>query len=269
MMAILGLKFALGIFVFVGAAAGFIYGFQQRLIFHPDKTSNEYRYVTRLPSQEIFFEHQGLKIHSLLVEPVNSRGTILYFHGNAGSLEHWSEVADDIAELTGWSVWVYDYPGFGKSEGSIESESQMIGIAEQFLATAQARFLDPNHRFALYGRSVGSGLAVNLASRNKIRALMLETPYYSLEREIQFVAPWAPSWLIRFKVPSNVWIPSVQAPILILHGTNDALIPYEQGLELSRLNPGCRLVTIPGGEHSNLDQYSEFHQGLQNFMSNI
>lgn len=268
-MGILGLKFAFGILGLASVAAGFIYGFQQLLIFHPEKTSKDYRYATRFPSEELFFEFEGLKIHSLLVEPSHSRGVLLYFHGNAGSLERWAEVADDVAELTGWSVWIYDYPGFGKSDGSIESESQMIGIAEKFIEFARAKFPAAGQRFALYGRSVGSGLAVNLASRNKIEALVLETPYYSLEREIQFVAPWAPTWLIRFKVPSNEWFPAVQAPILVLHGTHDALIPYDQGRDLSQLNPRCRLVTIPRGEHSNLDQFPEYRSGVQAFFSEI
>lgn len=268
-MAILGLKLLLGVLGVIGAAAGFIYGFQQRLIFHPEKSSKDYRYSTRFPSEERVFEYSGLKIHSLLVQPPKSLGTILYFHGNAGSLERWAEVADDVAELTGWSVWIYDYPGFGKSEGSIDSEAQMLGIAEKFLETARVTFPDPSHRFVLYGRSVGSGLAVNLASRHPVAGLVLETPYYSLEREIQFVAPWAPTWLIRFKIPSYEWLPSVQAPILVLHGTDDALIPYEQGRDLAQLNPRCRLVTIPRGEHSNLDVFAEYQTGIQAFFSGI
>ena len=71
----------------------------------------------------------GLQIHSLLFRPPEARGVILFFHGNAGSLEGWGDAAEELAERMKWNVWIVDYPGFGKSEGEIVSEDQLHRMA--------------------------------------------------------------------------------------------------------------------------------------------
>ncbi len=87
---------------------------QEKLIFFPSTLSPDYHFELKHPFEEKILEVDGLKIHSLLFKVKESNGLILYFHGNAGNLDTWGEVAQQIAYETRMSVWIIDYPGFGK-----------------------------------------------------------------------------------------------------------------------------------------------------------
>jgi pimeloyl-ACP methyl ester carboxylesterase len=118
---------------------------------------------------------------------------------------------------------------------------------------------------ALFGRSIGTGLAVRLAARNPVTALVLETPYTSLRDVARKFYPWAPTFLLRYPLESTRWIVEVRAPVLILHGDADELIPYGEGRELASLQPRARLVTIPHGRHNDLREFPLFWHELTSF----
>lgn len=118
----------------------------------------------------------------------------------------------------------------------------------------------------VYGRSIGTGLAVKLASENKVRALILESPYFSLSSLAKEKFPWAPLFLLKFNFRSDLWMPNVTAPVLLVHGDSDEVIPFTQGEKLSRLAPQILFRPVPGGHHNDLAEYPAFWLALQEFL---
>ena len=115
---------------------GLMFFSQEELIFFPTKLPAEYKFQFKQPPEEKILEVDRLKIHSLLFRVANSRGLILYFHGNADNLASWGEVAQEITDQTSMSTWIIDYPGYGKSEGKVSSEAQLHSIATAFMNAA-------------------------------------------------------------------------------------------------------------------------------------
>lgn len=242
---------------FYALLLGLLYFAQERLIFHPTKLPTDFKFQFGLPFEERVLEVDGLKIHSLLFKPVAARGLILYFHGNAGSLDGWGDMAEELASKTSMSVWIIDYPGFGKSEGSIQSEEQLHQIAREFMNAAKAEMGGSAERIVIYGRSIGAGLAVKIAKELTPAALILETPYMSLASLARSIFPWVPTTLLRYKLPADQWIRDVQSPIFIVHGDHDEVITYQQGKQLAELSH-ANLTTIVGGHHNDLGRYQEY-----------
>lgn len=259
---------------FIGVLAGVIlvllvtlWWFQEKLIFYPFKTDPQYEYSFPVPFTEKYFTVGSHRIHSLLFSPQESKGLILFFHGNAGSLEDWGRVATEIAQVTSWSVWIVDYPGFGKSDGSIHAEAQLHDLAREFFVLAKREF--PQTAIVIYGRSIGSGLAVQLAAEQTIHGLVLESPFWSLEKMAELIYPWVPTFLLKYRFHSNQRLSSIEAPILIVHGEGDEIIPLSQGRDLAGLNPRARFVSIAGGQHNDLEAFDEYWNSLKEFLHSI
>lgn len=243
---------------------------QERLIFAPEVLPSDFEYKFSLPFDQRWIESGGLRADSLLFRRAGAPGTILYFHGNAGSLNGWGHVAAELAERTGWNVWILDYPGYGRSEGRISSEKQLHDLAAAFYRVARAE-MGANANLAIFGRSIGSGVAVHLASElsggaDQPSALILESPYMSVAAVAHELFPWVPGFLLRYTLHSDEWIPKVFAPVLILHGDQDEIIPFAQGLELAkRVHGGAKFVEVKGGHHNDLSDFPAYWNALLDF----
>jgi alpha-beta hydrolase superfamily lysophospholipase len=255
------------IVVFYLIVAILIFFFQERLIFFPSKLAADYQFQFKSPHEERYFEVDGKKVHSLLFKSSKSNELILYFHGNAGDLSSWGEVAEEIVRQTGLSVWILDYPGYGKSEGSITSEEQLHKVATKFLETAKTSV--SLNQIIIYGRSIGSGLAVKLASENKPAALILESPYFSLQNVGEDKFFWAPLFLLKYKLHSDLWMAKVNCPILIVQGDEDEVIPFSQGKKLAAILNSIEFVPIRHGHHNDLADFSEYWKSLNDFINKV
>lgn len=245
-----------------------LYFCQEYLIFPGTRLANEFTFHFQIPFVEKFINVDGLKIHSLLFEPPESSGLILYFHGNGGSLNGWGDAAAELAEREHMQVWILDYPGYGKSDGKIVSEVQLHRIAQTFLEAAQS-LNGQSSNIVLYGRSIGTGLAVKLAAEHQVRGLILESPYLSLESLAEKSLTWAPLFLLKYKFHSDQWLPQVGCPILILHGDEDEVIPFQQGHQLSQLSNNSKFVQISGGHHNDLSRFPKYWESLDDFVSSL
>ncbi len=256
---------ALRIFIAVYlGVVGFMFFLQEKMIFHPFYTAPETEYRFSSPFSQRTFSSDGAEIHSLLFEATKPKGLLLYFHGNAGNLEGWGSVAEEIVLKTQWSVWIVDYPGFGKSTGSISSEEQLHKMAKDFFDLAKKEF--PSSKIMIYGRSVGSGLAVRLAAENPVDGLILESPFLNLLSMAKAIYPWAPTFLLKYKFMNNERLPSVKAPILIVHGDDDEIVPFAQGEELAKLNSAAKFASVPRGSHNNLSDFPAYWSALTDFV---
>jgi len=242
--------------------------YQERLIFFPTKLPPDHQYRFGMHFEQHWLEVDGKRADSLLFPVANAAGTILFFHGNAGSLQDWGHVASEIAGRSSWNVWVVDYPGYGRSEGRISSEQQLHDLGAELLKAARAKF-GAEEKIVLYGRSIGSGIAVKLASEQPVSAVILESPYLSLSQLARALFPWAPGFFLKYKMRSDQWIGQIQSPILIVHGEQDEIIPFAQGEALSKLGQTVTFKGVPRARHNDLSLYEGYWSAILEFLNRL
>jgi len=214
----------------------FLYFNQEKFFFHPKTLATNYQYNFEAEFEEINIPvDKNNTINSLLFKSKNSRGVILYLHGNAGALHDWGMRAP-LYTNNNYDILFVDYRGFGKNKNQLESEEMLhsdIQYAYDFLKTKYQE-----NKIIVLGFSIGSGLAAKVAANNNPKALILEAPYYSFESLVHEIAPIVPCFLIEYKIPTHKFIEKVGCPITIFHGKDDQLItPEGNSIQLQQLNP--------------------------------
>ncbi|WP_245863534.1 alpha/beta hydrolase [Candidatus Viridilinea mediisalina] len=237
-----------------------IFFWQEQLIFFPERNSPGTRYDFGIPVEEVWIPVDGARLHALWFRVPEPRGAILYLHGNGGSLRGWGSVAPDLVAY-GYDLLILDYRGYGQSSGRISSEAQLHADMAAAYAWLQERY--PAEQLIIHGRSLGTALAVRLAAEQQPRLLILETPFYSLEAIARRQFPWAPPFLLKYPLRSYNWIGAVQSPVVIIHGTNDRIVPFADGERLAaKVNAPLTFVAIPGGNHNNLANFPAYWDAL-------
>src|SRR3954462_8244207 len=183
------------------------YFIQDKFIFKPEKLHQGFIYKYDVPFKELFFDiEQGVLINGLHFYRDKPQGLILYFHGNTRSIKGWAKYAKDFYRYN-YDVVLVDYRGFGKSTGK-RSEKKIIADMQFVYDTLAVQFHE--HHILVYGRSIGSGFATKLASENKPRYLILDSPYYSLKKVAERFLPILPhGWILRYHLRTDKWITKV------------------------------------------------------------
>jgi uncharacterized protein len=229
-----------------------LYSFQESLIFHGEKLPEDYVYRFDMEFEEVFVNtSDGARLNALHFKAEKPKGIILYFHGNAGSLARWGEVVEPFVAM-GYDVLIPDYRGYGKSTGK-RSKKVLLADAEQWYAYVQQYFEEKD--VLVYGRSLGSSFASHLGGKFKPGKIFLETPFYSLADVVRKTLPMYPlHWLIRYDFENGKALKDASSPVVIFHGTDDAVVPYESGQKLygSLKGKDIKFYTIQGGGHNDL-----------------
>ncbi|HEV2150527.1 MAG TPA: alpha/beta hydrolase [Longimicrobiaceae bacterium] len=225
------------------ALAAFAYFTADRQIFLPPAASYSARElpVTLVPADG------GVRIAVLHLPNPASAFTILYSHGNAEDLGHLAPVLQELHEA-GFSVLGYDYRGYGASTGAPPStEGAYRDLAAVYRYATEDLGIPPS-RIVLYGRSVGSGPATDLAAREPVAGLVIESGFTSIFRVVTRV-PLLP--FDRFPNLKNVR--RVRSPVLVIHGTDDEVIPFSHGKQLyeAAAEPK-RFLWVGGAGHNDL-----------------
>ena len=245
-----------------------LYYFQQRFLFHPEPLPADYVYHFDVPFKEVSIalnSHDTLSLVQFLPGDSSFRkGIVLYFHGNMDNINYYAKYAKTFTDK-GYEVWMPDYPGFGKSTGSI-TETLINKEATEVYKLAHSRFGEDS--IIVYGKSLGTGPASYIASTQKCKRLILETPYYSIPSLFGSYAPIYPTdWMSRFKFPNGDYLKKVQEPITIFHGTSDRVVFYSNASKLKKvLKPGDEFVTIEDGGHNNLADFPQFREILNSLL---
>lgn len=246
-----------------------VYFFQDRMIFHPEAVAADAPYSFPQKHRDVTVTlNEDYKMNVIQFTAPDSvpKGVVLYFHGNMKNIQWYANQAD-LFTTHNYEVWMPDYPGFGKSTGEI-TEQALYDYALQLYNMARAKY--PPEKIIIYGRSLGSGIAAWLASKKSCRQLVLETPYYSMSSLASRYIPIYPvSTLVKYKIPAYKYLSVVNAPITIIHGTNDKVIPYSNAEKLKTvLKPADQFITVTGGGHNNLADSLEFKEALKKILSN-
>jgi pimeloyl-ACP methyl ester carboxylesterase len=181
-------------------------------------------------------------------EPKPGHPTILFFHGNAGEIAGRQDRMV-FYQQQGFGALFVSYRGYGASTGRI-SEQGFVTDALTAYEFLHQRGVAPE-QIAAVGESIGTGVAVQLAAQRPVGAVVLEAPFTAAVDVAAEVYPWLPvRWLMKDQFISRDHIASVKAPLLVIHGDADRIIPVSQGRRLFEMaNEPKDLVILPGESH--------------------
>jgi uncharacterized protein len=193
----------------------------------------------------------GVPVHALELDAPGSTQTIVYFHGNG-------EVVGDDVPLAralvgqGLSVVLLEYRGYGHSQPGSPTEAGLYADAEAVLRALEARGVGPD-RVVLWGSSLGTGIAAEMATRGRGSALVLVSPYTSMPDVAAFHLPWLPArLLVRDRFDTLHKSGEIHVPTVVVHGSLDEVVPCAMGERVAAAIPGARFVAVSGGTHNGL-----------------
>ena len=176
--------------------------------------------------------------------------TVVHFHGNAEQLLDQLQFAQTLHEQ-GLGFYAIEYPGYGRSPGQ-PTEKSIYEAAETGIAALRAQGVSPS-AIVLSGRSLGTGVAVEMARRGLGSRLVLVAPYTSIPDVGQRQFPWLPVRLLASdRFDSKAKAPGIRIPALIVHGDRDEVIPVDMGRELGRLLPNAKVLIVEGAQHNDV-----------------
>lgn len=193
----------------------------------------------------------GARVVAWYAKAKPGQATVLYFHGNGGSL---AARAPRIRafQSEGFGIFMMSYRGYGGSSGT---PSEVANVADARLAYGALRLEGvPAERLILYGESLGSGVAARVATERAAAGLVLEAPYTSILEIGQREFPYLPlSLLLTDRYETDKVIQQVHMPVLVLHGKLDGVIDFDMGQRLFALaNEPKTFEAFPDGSHSDL-----------------
>ncbi len=229
----------------------------QFFVYHPEPWQDrDWAKLSGLPLEDVSFQAaDGVRLFGWYVETQADRPVLLWCHGNAGNIINRLENLGLLYQL-GCSVFIFDYRGYGRSQARRPSEDGLyqdaIGAYDYL---TQIRKIRPE-RIVLFGRSLGASVAAELAARKPAAALILESPFPSVEAVAKFHYSGLPvHWLLGAEFRLIDRLPQLSLPKLIIHGDKDDIIPIELGREVfDAAKPPKEWYVIQGADHNNTYQ---------------
>lgn len=245
-----------------------LYLFQDLIIFQSVKLGKEHTYQFDVDFKEYFIPVPNADgapdtLNALWFRPDSaSRGLILYFHGNRGNLQRWGQYASKLTRL-GYEVLVFDYRGYGKSTGQ-PGEQSLYDDAKIIFRWAIHKGARPA---IIYGRSLGTAVASNLAIDTKPDVLILETPFDEIRGAIPpYWKPLSALLPLKYTFSNAEHLRLVHSRIVIFHGTNDRIVPLSSAMQLKEWTAPSDFVIIEGGTHRNLSSFPVYTEKLESLL---
>lgn len=241
-------------------ALGLLYVTQDRIILPASILAADYRFQFEQPFEEVWIPVQGASLHALHFKQPNPRGVVFFLHGNAGNLVSWTTGLDFYRRVN-YDLFIVDYRGYGKSTGHVENEAQLYADARAAYDAMAPLYRDKP--IVIYGRSLGTALAASLARDVQPRLLVLVSPFSSLAASAAQAYPWAPEWVLKYPLRTDTIIGDVKSPILLIHGSEDKLIPLSHSERLKALaRSPVELLVVPGAGHGDIHKFPVYLDGL-------
>ena len=230
-------------------AALYLRYFERRSIFFPMKEMKCFPPEVGLEYEDIYFQAgDKTKLNGWFIPCKHARYTLIFCHGNAGNLGHRLEKLKFFHEL-GLSVFIFDYRGYGKSKGK-PSEIGIYRDAQAAYEYLLFRKILPE-RIISYGESIGGAVAIDLASKNKVGALLAGDTMTSAREMVEEFFIIIPYWVFSSRFDSLSKIKYVTVPKLMIHSINDEIVPYSLGRRLFEAAPSPKeFLKIRGGHNS-------------------
>lgn len=253
-----------------GVAVMLIAQFQDHLVYFPSKE------ITRTPADiglaykaVRFKSPEGLLLSGWFIPHSSSESVVLYFCGNGGNISH-RLMSIDLLHAMGLSVFIFDYRGYGESEGRASEEGtyQDAQAAWEHLLSMGYK----PHNIILYGQSLGGAIAAYIASQREPKALILEgafTDITALAKEHYFFLPVGP--ILRYRYDTVSYLQKTDAPVLIIHSAQDKVVPYRHGQKLfDTAHEPKMMLTIHGGHNTALmESQQAYTKGVSAFLKGL
>lgn len=261
-----GLSISVLVFLFFG---GWLYFQQPAMIFFPSKDLDATPLDWDLPYEDVTLETEdGIRLHGWFMPHPGASQTVLFFHGNAGNISHRRESVKIFHRL-GLNVFIFDYRGYGNSQGK-PSES---GLYNDALAAWQYLLQEKNltkQQIVVFGRSLGGAVACNLSAEMQPGALILESTFSSAWDMANVIFPIMSHLMpMRFEFNTEDYVKRVTSPVLVLHSTEDDIIPFRLGEKVYRAASQPKYFVKMEGNHNSgfLLSQPDYQQALGEFLS--
>lgn len=256
------------IFIIYTGGGVALYFLQDYILFHPVTLKRDHNYSFPEPHKDISIainDKDTLNLVDFSVTDTVTRGVVLYFHGNKRNISWYAKYIPYFTRH-GYQVLMIDYPGFGKSTGKL-TEKKLYDWALQVYKIAIKRFAADS--IIIYGKSMGTGIAAQLASIRDCKRLILETPYYDFPSVISHYLPIYPvRWMLHYDLPTYEYLKNISAPVTIFQGTKDMLVTYSNAKRLiPLLKTDDEFITVKGGKHNDLFTFKEVTEKLDSLLN--
>ena len=247
-------------------ATGALWFGQESLLFRPEVLPTSTVLAREPDVHERTVAVPGARLCVLELRLPAPKGVVLFLHGNGGSLRTWF-VNVDFYRRANFDLVMPDYRGYGKSSGRVESEAQLHADVAAVWKDVAERYR--GKRVVIYGRSLGTGLAAALAADIDPDLTILVSPYSSMLDLARLHYPWAPGFLLRYPLRTDLTIGRIRSPILLVHGDRDELVPMSQSRRLSALATNATLVAIAGAGHNDLQSYPAYREAVSRALATL
>jgi hypothetical protein len=233
---------------------GYAIIFEERLIFVPSRYPVGDWHPRGLQCEDVeLATHDGEQLHGWYCAVPRPRGVVLMFHGNAGNITHRADRITSWQRLLNVSVFVFDYRGYGRSTGHPKEPGVYSDARAAYHWLTADKGIAPDD-VVFFGESLGGAVALQLATEVTPCALILESTFTSAVEMGQRAFPWLPvRWIMRNRFASIDKIERYHGPLLIVHGTQDTLVPFAMGKALfDRANEPKRFYAVVGADHNDM-----------------
>ena len=264
---------AVGLVGYLGIGL-FLYLMQSRLVHLPNIPGRELLTTPAelgLDYREVRFgTADGMTLHGWYLPAPSSRGVLLFCHGNAGNISHRLDSLAIFHDL-GLEVLIFDYRGYGLSEGNPEEAGLYRDAQAAMDYLLKERDIDPQ-RIVVFGRSLGGALAARLAADHPVKGLILESAFTSAADMGAEIYPFYPARLLtRLNYPTRADLQRVRAPVLIIHSRDDEIVSFAHSQRLLEAAPGkSSFLELRGGHNDGFLVSREAYQaGLEGFLADL
>ena len=247
---------------------GYLFIFQSHYVYYPERVLPADPGRIGLPFENISFETKdGLMLSGWFISKEDSRGVLLFCHGNAGNIGHRLDSIQLFHEL-GLDIFIFDYRGYGQSEGKPTEKGTYEDTEAAWRYLVEERQVDPD-KLIVFGRSLGGAVDSWLASRHTPGALILESTFTSLPDIAAALYPYLPvKLMLRFKYNTAEYLSEVNCPTLIIHSQNDEIMPFTHGQRLfETASEPKRFLEITGTHNEGfITSGAKYKEGLNTFI---
>ncbi len=260
------------ILIAYGLLIGFFYVYQERLIYIPSTEILSDPLHYGMEFEEIRFPSEdGTILHGWFLPHKSSGPVVLMYHGNAGNISYMIDSAKILLDM-GYSVFLFDYRSYGLSQSKpLSQEATYMDSRAAYLWLKNSKGYEEN-QIIVHGRSLGGAQAAHVARRFFPKALVLESTFTSLPEVGKHLYPWLPVHLLsRVHYPTLEDVKAVRCPVLIVHSSQDELIPFSHGQKIFDAAPEPKSFVTITGDHNEgyFTSGKAYTEGLNTFLASL
>ncbi len=240
---------------------------ENKSIFLPDKDNTIQPVSLNPQARDVYFKTEdGVILNGWFFANKKARSTLLFLHGNAGNISHRFEKVSWFYDL-GLNIFIIDYRGYGKSEG-VPSEQGVYKDAQAAFDYLLMRNDVHPRKIIGYGASLGGAVAVDLATKCELAALIIDSSFSSMQDMVKTIYPFLPGFLLESKMDSFSKVKTLKIPKLFIHSAEDEIVPFDLGEKLFEAAcPPKEFLQISGSHNEGYAQSKDiFINGVRDFL---